>query len=80
MLVAPQPGGGLTEAETALATPHGRVAVAWRIEDDRLHVEVQVPEGVDAIVRLPGQDEQTVTGGSHVFDVAAAAPAEVAAR
>jgi alpha-L-rhamnosidase len=79
VLVAPQPGGGITEAETALATRHGRVAVAWRLEDDRLHVEVEVPDGVDAVVRLPGQDEQTVGGGSHVFDVAAA-PVEVAAR
>ena len=80
VLVAPQPGGGITEAETALATRHGRVAVAWRLEDDRLHVEVEVPEGVDAVVRLPGQDEQTVTGGSHVFDVETAVPVEVAAR
>ena len=80
VLVAPQPGGGITEAETALATPHGRVAVAWRLDDDRLHVEVEVPEGVEAVVRLPGQDEQTVSGGSHVFDVEAAATAAVGAR
>ena len=30
--IAPRPGGGLTWAETALETAHGRIEVAWRIE------------------------------------------------
>ncbi|HEV7622962.1 MAG TPA: family 78 glycoside hydrolase catalytic domain [Amnibacterium sp.] len=81
VLVAPQPGGGITEAETTLVTPHGRVAVSWAVQDERLHVEVEVPEGVDAIVRLPGEDARTVTGGQHVFDVAfQEPPSRVATR
>jgi alpha-L-rhamnosidase len=79
VLVAPQPGGGITEADTTLVTPHGRVSVSWRIDGDRLRVEVQVPDGVDAIVRLPGEEERTVRGGGHVFESAAAVE-EVAAR
>jgi alpha-L-rhamnosidase len=70
VLIAPQPGGGITEAETALATPRGRVTVSWSLQGDRLHVEAEVPEGADAVVRLPGQDEQRVPAGRHVFDVA----------
>jgi alpha-L-rhamnosidase len=69
VLVAPRPGGGITAAETTLVTAHGRIAVAWRVEGERLHVELEVPDGVDAVVRLAGQDERTVQGGRHVLDV-----------
>ncbi|WP_431279934.1 alpha-L-rhamnosidase C-terminal domain-containing protein [Leifsonia poae] len=46
VLIAPQPGGGLTEAETALETAHGRIAVKWALEGDQLTVETDVPAGV----------------------------------
>jgi alpha-L-rhamnosidase len=71
VLVAPRPGGGITSARTSLVSPHGPVVVDWRIDGDRLHVELEVPEGVDAIVRLPGEAEQTVAGGRHVLESAA---------
>ena len=32
ILVAPQPGGGLTWAETSLETPHGLAAVRWDLD------------------------------------------------
>ena len=55
-LVAPQPGGGLTWAEASLDSPHGRIAVRWEREAGaRLRVEVTVPEGAQAMLRLPGR-------------------------
>ncbi|WP_425553309.1 family 78 glycoside hydrolase catalytic domain [Gryllotalpicola koreensis] len=63
VLIAPQPGGGLTEAETALETPRGRVAVHWTTDGDQLSVEVELPEGVEGILRLPGEGDRTITGG-----------------
>ena len=64
--IAPQPGGGLTWATTALETPHGRVGVHWEITDGELRIEVDLPEGVPAEVVLPGRTEPvTVTGGHH---------------
>ncbi len=38
VLVAPQPGGGLTWAETSLDTVHGHVAVRWELVDGELLV------------------------------------------
>ena len=35
--IAPRPGGGLTWAETALETAHGRIEVAWRIDVRHAH-------------------------------------------
>ncbi|WP_223693462.1 alpha-L-rhamnosidase [Leifsonia poae] len=65
VLIAPQPGGGLTEAETELKTPHGRVAVAWTLVGDTLTVEADIPSGVDAVLRLPGQPERPLEAGHH---------------
>jgi alpha-L-rhamnosidase len=58
VLVAPQPGGGLTEAETTLETPHGRVAVHWIVSGDQFTVDVDLPEGIDGVLRLPGQGDR----------------------
>ena len=64
VLVAPRPGGGLTWAETSLDTPHGTVSVRWDLAED-LVVHVTVPDGVTAVVRLDGTDEQRLGAGSH---------------
>ncbi|NIZ91432.1 family 78 glycoside hydrolase catalytic domain [Kineococcus rubinsiae] len=69
-LVAPQPGGGLTWASAALETPHGRLAVAWRIEGGELAVDVTVPAGTTAVLRLPGRDEEELAAGEHHVAVA----------
>ncbi|MBV9922135.1 MAG: family 78 glycoside hydrolase catalytic domain [Pseudonocardia sp.] len=64
--VAPRPGGGLTWARTSLDTPHGHVAVAWRLASDgTLEVDVAVPDGVTAEVDVPGADAHTVGAGRH---------------
>ena len=64
--VAPRPGGGLTWAETSLDTPHGQVAVAWRLApDDALEVDVTVPDGVTAQIDLPGAAASSVGAGRH---------------
>ncbi|MBF4583492.1 family 78 glycoside hydrolase catalytic domain [Curtobacterium sp. VKM Ac-2865] len=74
VLVAPQPGGGLTWAETTLDTAHGHVAVRWELVDGELLVRVSVPEGVTAVVRLPGLAEQRLAGGTHELRAPAAVP------
>lgn len=52
-IIAPQPGGGLTWANTSLQSIAGRYAVAWRIEDGVMHLSVIVPANGAALVRLP---------------------------
>lgn len=64
VLVAPVPGGGLTEVETSLETPHGRVAVAWRLDGETFTVEATLPDGVDGILRLPGQADRAIGAGT----------------
>jgi alpha-L-rhamnosidase len=73
--VAPRPGGGLTWARTALDTRHGRISVAWRLDDGELEVELAVPDGVSAEVDLPDGQQRRLTGGRHRLTSAAGASA-----
>lgn len=66
VLIAPRPGPGVDRARTRLETAHGLLDVAWRIEEDTLHLDVVVPAGVEADVRL-GQTVHSVTGGVYAF-------------
>ncbi len=75
VLIAPQPGGGLTEAETELETPQGRVAVRWVVSGDQFAVDVDVPEGVEGVLRLPGQEDRPLEGGHASVTVPLPEPA-----
>jgi alpha-L-rhamnosidase len=68
VLIAPRADcGGLTSARGSLRTPHGLVSTAWTLDDDgALAVDVELPDGVPAVVRLPfSGTEVEVRGGTH---------------
>jgi alpha-L-rhamnosidase len=65
VLIAPQPGGGLTWAATTLETPHGTVAVRWETADGGLEVNVDLPDGVEGDLVLPGLDPVVLGPGRH---------------
>ncbi|WP_345712236.1 alpha-L-rhamnosidase [Kineococcus glutinatus] len=75
-LVAPQPGGGITWAKGALDTPHGHLAVSWQLDQDgELTVEVEVPAGTSALLRLPGRPDEELGAGTHTASTRTPAPA-----
>jgi alpha-L-rhamnosidase len=66
VLVAPQPGGGLTWARASIATSHGPVAVSWRQDPaGGFGFDVDLPGNVTALVRLPDGTEHECGGGQH---------------
>jgi len=66
VLIAPKPGGGITWARTAIDTGHGRVAVSWRQEPTgETALEVELPQSVTALVRLPDGAEHELSAGQH---------------
>ena len=67
VLVAPQPGGGISSAESALDTPHGRLSVRWTAggEGGLDVLDVLVPSGVTAVVRRPGHEDLELGAGHH---------------
>ncbi len=68
---APQPGGDLTEASARHRTPYGEASISWRLEDDRLVVDVRVPVGTTGVLELPGQAAETLAHGTHHREMAA---------
>jgi len=67
VLVEPQPGGGLTWARGGLDTSHGRIETSWSIDGDRFQLDVTIPDGVAATVRVPGEDAIEVGAGTHHY-------------
>jgi len=63
--VHPVPGGDIRRAETRYESVHGTVHVAWKTEGEILEIEVRIPCGVHATVRVPA-DRQDVVLESNV--------------
>ena len=74
VLIAPQPGGDIRWARSSLETRHGKISVSWsRDGEGPIELDVAVPEGVTALVRLPGTPEQELGSGRH--SVSSSSPA-----
>ena len=67
--IEPVPGGGLTWARGRLASPYGPIESEWRIDGDRhFNLEVTVPPGTSADVRLPDGQHEVVRSGRWRID------------
>jgi alpha-L-rhamnosidase len=66
VLIAPRPGGGIHWARSSLETRHGRISVSWSQDGDGpIDLDIAVPEGVTAVVQLPGKQGQELLSGQH---------------
>ncbi len=63
VIIAPHPGGGLTEARATHLSPYGEVASGWKVLGGAMTLEVVVPPNTTATVRLPGATAEDVTEG-----------------
>jgi len=61
ILLAPHPGGGLTNAEVEFASLYGNVKSAWKLDGNDFVYEVTVPSNTTATVTLPGAKSEQLT-------------------
>jgi len=61
ILLAPHPGGGLTNADAEFASLYGKVKSAWKLEGNDFVYEVTVPANTTATVTLPAAKADQVT-------------------
>lgn len=66
-IVEPLPGPGLTWAEAEHHSPYGPIRSAWRIDDGAFRLDVDVPPGTRAEVRLPDGRRIPTGPGRHHF-------------
>lgn len=68
--VAPEPGGGITNADASYLSPYGKVSTSWTVgtEGKGFSLEVIVPPNARAEIVLPGSGKtETVGSGKHAF-------------
>ncbi|MDP2335965.1 MAG: glycoside hydrolase family 78 protein [Bacteroidota bacterium] len=65
ILLAPHPGGGLTNADAEFTSLYGKVKSAWKLEGNDFVYEVTVPANTTATVTLPAAKQEQVTVNSQ---------------
>jgi len=61
ILIRPIPGGGLTEAQGQLETYYGTMGSSWKIGEDQVLFNVQIPVNTSAEVYIPATSAERVT-------------------
>ena len=65
--IEPHPTKELGFAEGTLLSAAGTIRSAWYYRGDTVHYEFDVPEGVEAHIKLPSGRSTRVIGGTHIF-------------
>lgn len=61
--IAPQPGGGLTWVRACHHAIPGTIASAWRLDNDKIVLEVTIPPNTEAAVVVPTREPDSVREG-----------------
>jgi alpha-L-rhamnosidase len=61
VVIAPQPGGGLSQVRASFDSIHGRIESNWELVGDLFRLTVTIPANTRATVRLPGAEQDKVT-------------------
>ncbi len=59
--IMPHIGGGFTNAAASLQTYYGTVSSGWKIENDKLLMDVEIPANTTATVYVPAANADTIT-------------------
>ena len=66
-MLAPHPGGGLTNANATYKSIHGEISSAWKIDGENMVYEVKVPANTTATVTLPAANLANVSVNNSVL-------------
>ena len=59
--IMPHIGGGFTNASASLQTYYGTVSSGWKIENDKLLMDIEIPANTTATVYVPAANAGTIT-------------------
>jgi alpha-L-rhamnosidase len=59
--IQPHIGGGFTNATASLQTYYGKLSNSWKVENDRILMDVEIPANTTATVYIPAANADAVT-------------------
>ena len=68
VVIRPQPGGGLTWAKAGYRSAYGEIRSEWELHGEKIRMKVQVPQGCEARVYVPGKAMVKVKAGRYEFE------------
>ena len=68
IIIRPLPGGGLTWVNASYRCPYGKIVSAWKVENGKVKMQVEIPQGTTATVYVPGKDSVDVGPGRFTFE------------
>jgi alpha-L-rhamnosidase len=70
ILIAPNPGGGLTHARATRKTLYGTIHSTWRIEEGQFILETTLPANTTATITLPFAKSEMIKSGNSTLTAA----------
>jgi hypothetical protein len=65
IIIAPEPVGNVTWAETVYTSVHGEIKCSWKIIESELTIKVTVPFGCRATIIIPCEKPEKITVGKN---------------
>ena len=65
--IQPHIGGGFTFASASLQTYYGKLSNSWKVESDKILMEVEIPANTKATVYVPAANADAVTESGKVL-------------
>ncbi len=59
--IQPHTGGGFTNASASLQTYYGTVSSGWKIENDKLLMDIEIPANTTATIYVPAANAASIT-------------------
>lgn len=67
--VKPYIGGGFTHASASLNTNYGKLSNSWRIKDNTITMDVEIPVNTSALIYIPATGADAVTEGGKALSL-----------
>jgi alpha-L-rhamnosidase len=68
IVIRPTPGGDLTWVKASYNCQYGKIVSDWKIENEKVIMNVEIPKGTTASVYIPGGEKKEVGEGKYVFE------------
>ncbi|HEV7621708.1 MAG TPA: alpha-L-rhamnosidase C-terminal domain-containing protein, partial [Flavisolibacter sp.] len=63
IFIKPHIGGGFTSVHATLETYYGQLGTSWKINNDSLFMDVEIPANTSATIYVPGDDPDNIMEG-----------------